>query len=302
MCPDLTTGILTHRDVTSLAVDFGPPDVVHVATQGPFGAAGHMFARNRSIPCTSFCHTNWPAYVQAYLGTPYAIFGRTYEKWFLSRCAILFCHTNATAARLNRDANSPAIVLLSQFLDTMRFPIFQGSKPLKTRSKLSLVYVGRLAREKSVHKLLQYADYPGIAIHVVGDGPLAAKLERMYVKAHFHGCLDGASLRSVIRESDFLVLPSRTETLGLVVLEAAACGTPSILIRGEVPSDIVQQHDAGIVFDSLDEPDWLDAARNTRNSAHYDVLLKGCRSMAMSHTADIGTERMLNVWLRPFES
>jgi glycosyltransferase involved in cell wall biosynthesis len=296
MFPDLTTGILTPRQISILSDRFGFPDIVHAVTQGPFGAAGHLFARAKRISCTSFCHTNWPAYFEAYLGAAYAGLGSRYERWFFSRCETLFCHTRASAARLEWHSSPPLIVVLSQFLDTVRFPICHRNEPPKTNAKLSLVYAGRLAREKSVHTLLQYSDHPGVVVHVAGDGPLRSRLQRKYAAAIFHGYLDGAALRNVIRQSDYLVLPSLTETLGLVVLEAAAWGTPSVSIRGAVPSEVVERYDAGIFFDSLDEPDWLEVARDTRSSEHYHALVRGCRSMATSHAADIGAERMLSFW------
>jgi glycosyltransferase involved in cell wall biosynthesis len=189
------------------------------------------------------------------------------------------------------------VVLVSQFLDTARFPICEDRKPQKADGRdLSLVYIGRLALEKSVDSLLQFSRCPGVTVHVVGDGPLRPKLVREYPTAQYHGFLQGGVLREAIEACDYLVLPSRTETLGLVVLEAAACGVPTILLRGEVPSEIVERYSAGVLVESFDGLDWIKTARAIRASRRYDLLVNGCRIMARSQSVEFGAKRMIDAW------
>lgn len=305
-CPELRTGALALRDIASIADCFGPPDVVHVATQGPFGLAGRRFATTRGIGCSAFYHTNWPAYSEAHLASTVcrsrswrnacATLASLLEHWFFAHCDVLFCHTPASALQFSR-RGCPQIVLVSQFLDTARFPIRGPNKPQPAESDvLSLVYVGRLALEKSVDSILRYSRTPGLTVHVVGDGPLRPKLMRKYPTALYHGNLEAMALRGVIDKCDYLVLPSRTETLGLVVLEAAACGVPSILLRGEVPSEIVGQYSAGVIVDSFDGPGWVERAKVVRASNRYDTLVSGCRDMAISQSVEFGAERLIDTW------
>jgi glycosyltransferase involved in cell wall biosynthesis len=306
-CPELKTGIINLSDIASIEHHFGCPDVVHVATQGPFGLAGRRFAAKHGIRSSGFCHTNWPAYSETYLSRfvwntnvgkrVCASFGSQLAKRFFAHCEIVFCHTSASAAQLSREETGQEVILVSEFLDTARFPICASGKPLKTdRSSLVLVYVGRLALEKSLDSLLQYSRYRGITVHVVGDGPLRPKLITEYPNAIYHGYLQGAALREVIEASDYLVLPSTTETLGLVVLEAAACGVPAILLRGEVPSEIVEHYSAGVLVDGFGSPEWIETAKAVRASQRYDALLKGCRAMAQSQSVEFGAKRMLDAW------
>jgi glycosyltransferase involved in cell wall biosynthesis len=305
-CHDLKTGLLTLKDLARVEYEFGCPDIVHIVTQGPFGLAGRRFASRRGIQSTAFCHTNWPAYSEEYLGSVLwdsrrarracANLGAQLASWFFTDCEILFCHTRATADNLLHRRKRQDVVLVSEFLDTARFPIGVSRRLKGYSSNLSLLYVGRLAPEKSLDKLLQHAGSPKVAVHIVGDGPLRPKLVRDYPNAFYHGCLHGDDLKEFIEGCDYLVLPSRSETLGLVVLEAAACGVPSILLREEVPSELVANYSAGIVVEDFESSEWIDAARAIRASPLYELLTNRCRVMARSQSVEFGAERMLQVW------
>jgi len=306
-CPELKTGIPSPIHFSRLLSEFGRPDVIHLTTQGPFGMTGRLLARSSGICCCGFRHTDWPGYTATYLSAliggsrgfrrAYSELGRQFEAWFFAECKVVFCHTEASAARLQSGPTCAKIVLISEFLDTSRFPICAVTKPPLAGRALSLAYVGRLALEKSLDSLLKYSMDSGIVIHVVGDGPLRSQLERRYPAAYYHGYLYGNTLRRALASADYLALPSCTETLGLVVLEAAACGVPSILIQGVCPSELVRRYAAGIFVPRFEEPHWVDVARAVRDSPSYEGLLRGCREMATDQSVEVGTERILSTWL-----
>jgi glycosyltransferase involved in cell wall biosynthesis len=304
-CSEVKTGFIGIREIDRLCREFGAPNIIHIATQGPFGLTARRFAARRSIPCSGFYHTNWLAYYEAYvakfasiaqfLGQGPCRLVSDFESWFYAPCELVFCHTKFPC-RLPKEGKQK-VVQVSQFLDTVRFPI-HGIKGFgkKKEECLSLIYVGRLAAEKSVDAVLRHAGHPRIRVNVVGDGPLRAELSKRYPAAVYHGYLDGAALVEAIEACDYMVLPSRSETLGLVVLESAALGVPTILLRGETPSQIVEGHSAGILVDSFEGTEWIELARSLKGSHHYRVLVAGCREMARSHSARLGTKRMLDSW------
>ncbi len=112
-----------------------------------------------------------------------------------------------------------------------------------------LLYVGRVAVEKNVAAFLS-SRHPGVRV-VVGDGPARAALERRFPDAHFLGARHGAALAAAYRAADVLVFPSLTDTFGLVMVEALACGTPVAAFPVTGPVDVLVPGVGGM-HDDLD--------------------------------------------------
>jgi glycosyltransferase involved in cell wall biosynthesis len=148
------------------------------------------------------------------------------------------------------------------------------------------IYVGRVAVEKNLGALLR-ADLPGTKL-VVGDGPDLAKLRRQFTAAHFVGYKFGADLARHLSSADVFVFPSRTDTFGLVMLEAMACGTPVAAYPVTGPIDVVRDGFSGCL-----DQDLATAAR-----AALEIPRENCRRAALERTWERATHEFLSHLVR----
>ena len=313
--PEIQTGLPRPGFLSSLIRKYGLPSVVHVTTPGPFGIAGRWMAKRYQVPSTGFYHTFFPQYLQYYfeatfgnklgLGNAYMklgrFIGRMMDQIIFGACDILFCHTSKIRDHLERYMTGSQKIIASQFLDTKRFPVTEGRTLVCQPNELNIGYVGRLAVEKSLEQIL---DIPNgkVKMHVVGDGPLFGPLIRRYPQAIFHGYKEGEELRALYKRFDFLVLPSVTDTLGLVVLEAAACGVPSVVRQDSATADLLKAYESGVIVESFNNSDWIERLLHIRSSSEYHRLVDKSRMMAESQSVDIGAERLISTWLKMIHS
>jgi glycosyltransferase involved in cell wall biosynthesis len=124
-----------------------------------------------------------------------------------------------------------------------------GCVPAVDLPRPVFLYVGRIAVEKNLPAFLDL-DLPGSKL-VVGDGPSLAAMKRRYPQVHFVGAQSGEALVRHYAAADVMVMPSRTETFGLVLLEALACGVPVAAFPVAAPMDVIGDSDAGVLDDDL---------------------------------------------------
>ena len=224
------------------------PDCIHIATEGPLGVAARGWCLKHGYPFTTAYHTQFPDYVAKRTGLPASWFWR-YIRWFHGPAEAVLVSTG-TMARQLAGRGLPHTrhwgrgVDLGCFRpDVPRHPAFDGlAGPVQ-------LYVGRVAVEKNIEAFLRSV-HPGTKV-VVGDGPSLAALRNRYPDALFLGALHGAALASAYASADVFVFPSRTDTFGLVMIEALACGTPVAAFPVAGPADIVGT-DAGCLDDDID--------------------------------------------------
>ncbi|HEX7037336.1 MAG TPA: glycosyltransferase family 1 protein [Pseudomonadales bacterium] len=221
------------------------PEAVHVATEGPLGWAARSWLRRRRLPFTSSFHTMFPKYLKLRFGLP--------EK--VSFSGIRRFHGGATATMystptLRAMLESHGFENLVRWVRGVDTDVFKPGEPepLPYPRPIQL-YVGRIAVEKSVEDFLAL-DTPGTKV-VVGDGPQRTELEARYPEAKFLGTRGGEELVRHYRAADVFVFPSRTETLGLVMLEALACGVPVAAYPVQGPIDVVGDSGAGVLNEDL---------------------------------------------------
>ncbi len=220
--PEIRLALTTRRRVATTIAAFDP-DAVHIATEGPLGWLARSWCVARGVPFTTSFHTRFPDYVAARTGLPPAPFWRLLERFHRSAQHILVATPRLAAELaahgLTRTRPWTRGVDLKLFTpDRPAHPAFAGlAGPIA-------LHVGRVAVEKNIEAFLQ-ADWPGSKI-VVGDGPALADLRARFPAVHFLGALHGEALASAYAGADVLVFPSRTDTFGLVIIEALACGTP----------------------------------------------------------------------------
>lgn len=211
------------------------PDAVHIATEGPLGFLARRYMKKRGLPFTTSFHTRFPEYIHA----------RTRVPLRLSYAAIRWFHRPAVRVMpptpgVLRDLESRGFHNLAQWTRGVDTGLFRpGPKPDWAADLPGpvMLYVGRLAVEKGLPDFLSI-DRPGTKL-VVGDGPARAALERAHPEARFLGPKFGEELAAAYRAADVFVFPSRTDTFGLVMLEALASGAPVAAYPVMGPVDVI---------------------------------------------------------------
>ena len=222
------------------------PDAVHIATEGSVGLAGWLYCRLRSWRFTTSFHTRFPEYVNARWPLVPVGLGYRVLNLFHSHSVRTMVSTRPLADYLS-DRGFSRLALWGRGVDTRLFrPVQPATLDLPGPV---FMYFGRVAPEKNVEAFLQL-DLPGSKL-VVGDGPARADLERRYPEACFVGMRLGEDLVRHICAADCMVFPSKTDTLGLVLMEAMACGVPVAAYPVTGPLQVVQPGVTGVLDDDL---------------------------------------------------
>jgi len=212
------------------------PDLVHISTEGPIGWSARAWCLKHKVPFTTAFHTRFPEYVAARTNLSPDLVWPIMRR-FHKGSRVVLTATQSLRDELESRGIHPTR-LWSRGIDRDIFHTQQGKHPaLQDIAKPILLSVGRVAVEKNLEAFLD-ADVPGTKV-VVGDGPARAALEAQYPDAIFLGTRQGAELASIYASADVFVFPSKTDTFGLVILEALACGTPVAGYPVQGPLDII---------------------------------------------------------------
>jgi glycosyltransferase involved in cell wall biosynthesis len=213
------------------------PHAIHIATEGPLGLAARSYCVKRGLPFSTSFHTRFGEYLHARTGFPLS-WSYGFLRWFHKRATSIMVATPSLQAELEeRGFGKP--VIWSRGVDTELFhprPELQGEHYLGLARPVWL-YVGRVAIEKNIDAFLDL-DLPGTKM-VVGEGPRFEHLKKRYPKAHFTGPLFGEELARSYAAADCFVFPSKTDTFGLVLIEALASGTPVAGYPVQGPLDVI---------------------------------------------------------------
>ena len=222
------------------------PDAIHLATEGPVCLAARNWCLARGLAFTSAFHTRFPDYVSQRTGADPSWIWR-YIRWFHRPAQTVLVSTPSVARELAAHG-LPDVRLWGRGVD---FSIFGSDGPRHPRMAALpgpvLLYVGRIAVEKNIEAFLSL-DHPGSKV-VIGGGPALPSLARRYPQAHFMGACSGFELAAAYRTGDVLVFPSRTDTFGLVMIEALACGTPVAAFPVDGPLDVLDARVASMADD-----------------------------------------------------
>ncbi len=233
--------VLLEKEIRAFA-----PDAVHIATEGTLGLSARAICIKYGIDFSTSFHTRFPEYVKARFPlVPLELVYR-WLRWFHGPATAMMVATES----LRREMASHGfhhLRIWSRGVDVEQFhPIADAKLPYPGPVWL---YVGRVAVEKNIEAFLAL-DLPGTKL-VVGDGPAKAALAEKYPAAKFAGALTGEALVRAYSASSVFVFPSRTDTFGLVLLEALACGIPVAAYPVLGPLDVVGDAPVGALDENL---------------------------------------------------
>jgi glycosyltransferase involved in cell wall biosynthesis len=261
-------------------IEASGPDAIHIATEGPLGLAARRHCMRRGYRFTTSYHTRFPEYLHERIPVHRIreAAHRFLDRFHRSGSAIMVA-TQSIEDMLRARGHSH-IRRWSRGVDTDLFrpqprSNLNGDRPIS-------LYCGRVATEKNIEAFLDL-DLPGTK-YVVGDGPQRAELERRHPKARFTGYRQGEPLASVMAQADVFVFPSKTDTFGLVLIEALACGVPVAAYPVPGPLDVVED---GVVG-ALDE----DLGAAVKRALHMDR--DACRAHAEQYTWERSAEQFVD--------
>ncbi|TXR32412.1 glycosyltransferase family 1 protein [Ectopseudomonas mendocina] len=221
------------------------PDCVHLATEGPLGWAARGWLVRRGLAFSTAIHTRFPEYVSTRWPWIAPRWGYAFLRAFHRPSQAVLVTTERLRAEF-AGWNLRRLQLWRKGVDTRLFcPDQSRPRPLHP----VFLFVGRIAPEKNLQAFLEL-DLPGEK-HVVGDGPQREMLQRQYPQVRFLGYRHGQALAEAYRAASVLVFPSRTDTYGLVMLEALACGTPVAAFPVAGPLDVLRQGLSGVMDENL---------------------------------------------------
>ncbi len=266
----------------SALIDAAKPEAIHISTEGPLGLAARRHCLKRGWGFTTAFHTRFPEYVAARFAVPlswsYALMRRFHAP---SKGVMVATETvrrelavrgfgNLTSWNRGVDAELYQPSRREDFLGLPR-PIFLA--------------VGRVAVEKNFSAFLAL-DLPGSKV-IVGDGPMLDKLRRRHPEAHFLGRRIGPDLARLYASADVFVFPSRTDTFGLVLLEALASGVPVAAYPVPGPLDVIGDSGAGVLDEDL----------GRAALAALDIPRERCRAHALRYTWAASADQFVrNLW------
>ncbi|HEY9601529.1 MAG TPA: glycosyltransferase family 1 protein [Allocoleopsis sp.] len=279
------------RPSIGVALEKFQPDVIHVVNPAVLGLGGLYYAKMMQIPLIASYHTHLPQYLQHYgLGMLEPVMWELI-KVSHNQAQLNLCTSTAMIHQL-REHGIERLDLWQRGVDTETF--HPGLASLEMRSHLSqghpesplLLYVGRLSAEKEIDRIKPVLEaIPNARLALVGDGPHRQALEKHFADTptHFVGYLTGKALGAAFACADAFVFPSRTETLGLVLLEAMAAGCPVVAARSGGIPDIVTDGVNGYLFDPADDDGAI--------AATVRLLEKQDERETLRHNARLEAER-----------
>lgn len=254
---EISLTFFPYRHLKRIIPDYNP-DAIHIAVEGPLGWAARRWCINHKKPFTTSFHTHFPDYVAKRIPS---VFGSKCREWCKQICIKTVRHFHAPAKatfvatqsledQLRQWGFQQKMVRLVRGVNTDVF--HPGEKILfKGYPSPVMLYVGRIAIEKNIEAFLNIQT-TGTKV-VVGGGPDLDKLKSQYPHVIFAGLQQGHDLADHYRSADLFVFPSKTDTFGMVLIEALACGLPVAGYDVTGPKDIINEPFLGATHDNLQQ-------------------------------------------------
>jgi len=225
------------------------PDYICIVTEGPLGFTARRICKANNWKFSTFYHTRFPEYIDLRLGgfkeTAYS-----YMRWFHKPSSCVMVGSKSMKDDLIKE-RFENVVYVPEGVDLGLFQRNEKASPPAGLAKPIFTFMGRLAPEKNLEAFLD-CELPGSKL-IIGDGPSKAELEQKYSDAKFVGYKKGQELVDLLSISDVFVFPSKTDTFGLTMIEAMACGIPVAAFDVTGPKDVVTNGETGYLGENLAE-------------------------------------------------
>jgi 1,2-diacylglycerol 3-alpha-glucosyltransferase/glucuronosyltransferase len=225
------------------------PHAIHIATEGPIGVAMRRYCRRHRLPFTTSYHTRYPEYLNARWPIPISV-SYAWLRRFHGAAARTFVSSHSLQQQLS-SRRFGQLHLWRRGVNLELFKPLTGEPPaeLANLPRPIMAYMGRVAVEKNIDAFLRL-DVPGTKL-VIGNGPARAALSAKHPDALFVGYRFGAELAAMLGAADVFVFPSLTDTFGLAMIEALACGAPVAAFPVPGPIDVLEPDVTGVMDEDL---------------------------------------------------
>ena len=221
------------------------PTHIHIGTEGPIGLVARIYCKLNKTPYTTGYHTKFPEYLWRLARIPHFLtYG--YLKIFHNDSKAILVPSDSCKQELNEKGFNNVVVWTRGVAKNLI-----SSKSFKTTRDMRVIYVGRVSKEKNLEALCCLEDK--FEITIVGEGPILNKLKEKYPKINFTGYKFGRELADIYKEHDVFCFPSKTDTFGIVMIEALANGLPIAAYKVTGPVDIVDEGKTGFLGDDLED-------------------------------------------------
>lgn len=252
--PEIELALFTDRPLARKIAQAGP-ERIHIATEGPLGRAARRFCLREAFAFTTSYHTHFPDYLAGRIDSYIPALREPMRRWsiaflraFHAPAQTMLVATPSLEAELKEWGFRAPMHRMTRGVDLSLF--HPGEKNLFTNLRRPVaVNVGRVAVEKNLEAFLNMP-WEGSKI-VVGDGPLLAHFRNRFPDIVFTGKKTGRELADHYRSADVFVFPSKTDTFGMVLIEALACGLPIAAYDATGPRDIVTHGFLGQIGEDL---------------------------------------------------
>ena len=241
---EIPLALLPRRGLEKQVESF-QPDCIHIATEGPLGMACRRWCTRHRVTFSTSFHTRFPEYLRLRAPVPTA-WTYAWLRRFHGAASQTMVRTRTQKQELSARGFRHLAVWPGGVDTTLFRP--RAKRLLNLPGPIAL-YAGRVAKEKSLEDFLSIS-FAGSKV-IIGDGPARAALQQRFPEAHFLGYQQGENLAGLIASADVFVFPSRTDTLGLVMLEAMACGVPVAAFPVPGPLDVVLEGVGGCLDEDL---------------------------------------------------
>ena len=211
---------------------------LHIATEGPLGWAGRRYCLQRGLAFSTAFHTKFPETLKATWGVPVGL-GYAVVRHFHGASSSVMVPSRSVFAGLV-DKGFRHLKTWTHGVDVQQFTFAatpQDHPAMADRARPHVLFAGRVSHEKNIDHFLALP-LPGSKF-VVGDGPARADLQARYPGVVWLGMQDKPQLAQAYRSADVLAFPSLTDTFGLVMIEAMACGTPVAAFPVDGPLEVL---------------------------------------------------------------